>query len=295
MPVRRIGSGAVRVLTVADPVFGSMPDLTDPSELPSHARIERWLAGAVDDGELLVGDRLPPEGELSAALGVSRMTLRQALAALESRGLLSRRRGRGGGTFVTRPRIECDLTGLPGFTEQMRRAQVRAGARVISASVRESSSEVAEALALRPRAQVYQIIRVRLANREPLALEETFLPASDFPDLLDRRLTGSLYSLMRRRYGLAPCTAREWLEPVIADEEQAALLSTSPGSALMLVTRTAYAESGKPLEYAHDRYRADRTRIGLRTGIEQKPDAAGRFRVTSTLAVEPRAGSRGRA
>jgi GntR family transcriptional regulator len=283
----------VRVLSVTDAAFASMPDLRTPGELPSHARIERWLAGAVDAGELLVGDRLPPEGELSAALGVSRMTLRQALAALESRGLLHRKRGRGGGTFVIRPRIECDLTGLPGFTEQMRRAQVRAGARMVSASLRESTPEVAEALTLRPRAQVYRIVRVRLANREPLALEETFLPASDFPDLLDHRLTGSLYSLMRRRYGLVPCTAREWLEPVIADDEQAALLNTAPGSALMLVTRTAYAESGKPLEYAHDRYRADRTRIGLRTGIEQKPGAAGRLRATSTLSVEPRADGRG--
>ena len=48
------------------------------------------------------------------------MTLRQALGALEARGLVQRKRGRSGGTFVTRPRIECDLTGLPGFTEQMR-------------------------------------------------------------------------------------------------------------------------------------------------------------------------------
>lgn len=278
----------MRTLRVTDDVFASLPDLSAPGELPAHSRIERWLADGVDTGVLLIGDRLPPEGKLAAALGVSRMTLRQALAALEMRGLVQRKQGHGGGTFVTRPRIECDLTGLPGFTEQMRRAQVRAGSRVVSAVRREARPDVAEALALRPRAHVYRIVRVRLANREPLALEETFLPVAGLPGLLEHRLTGSLYSLMRRHYALIPVTAREWLEPVIADEGQAELLDIDPGSALMLVTRTAYADSGKPLEYARDRYRADRTRIGLRTGIHQEPGRSRRTPPASALIIEPR-------
>jgi GntR family transcriptional regulator len=118
----------VRVLNVGDKAFASMPDLTEATDVPSHARIEQWLAGLVGQAALATGDKLPPEEDLAAALGVSRMTLRQSLSALESRGLVKRRRGRTGGTFVSRPRIECDLTGLPGFTEQMRRANVRASA-----------------------------------------------------------------------------------------------------------------------------------------------------------------------
>ena len=75
------------------------------------------------------GDKLPREETLAARLGVSRMTLRQALAALERHGTIVRKPGRLGGTFVAEPKIVCDLTGLMGFTEQMRRAHVRAGAR----------------------------------------------------------------------------------------------------------------------------------------------------------------------
>ncbi len=261
----------MRVLTVAGNAFASLPRLTEASDIPSHARIERGLARAIDLGALVAGDKLPPEADFAAALGVSRMTLRQALGALESRGLVQRKRGRTGGTFVSLPRIACDLTGLPGFTEQMRRAHVRAGARVVRARTIEASPEVADALDLGPGAQVVEIVRVRLAGREPLALEETYLSLVDFPGLLDQRLTGSLYSLMRRRYGLAPHMAREWLEPVIATEAQAKLLTIPRGSALMLVTRTSFTETGKPIEYAHDRYRADRTRIALQTDIEQRP------------------------
>ena len=258
----------MRALTVDDDAFASKPDLRAEGMGPSHARIEQWLASMITDGAFAVGDRLPPEGELAAAVGVSRMTLRQALSALERRDLVERRRGRSGGTFVSRPRIECDLTGLPGFTEQMRRAKVRAGARMVAARSIPAPPHVATALDLPAGAEVYEIVRVRLADREPLALEETYLPAREFPDLLDRRLTGSIYSLMHRSYGRAPHSAHEWLEPVVADDDKADLLGTEPGAPLMLVTRTAYTSTGLAVEHAYDRYRADRTRIALRTSID---------------------------
>ncbi|MGH3445297.1 MAG: GntR family transcriptional regulator [Nocardioidaceae bacterium] len=257
----------MRALEVDDTAFGTLPDLDGEGDEPSHVRITRWLAALIGRACLVPGDRLPTEGDLAAALGVSRMTLRQALGALEGRGLVVRKRGRSGGTFVSRPRVECDLTGLPGFTEQMRRANVRPGARVIGAQLVPADPRVSAALDLARGGRVFQVVRVRSANREPLALEETYLAERDFPGLTDHRLGGSLYSLMRRAYGLVPVTAQEWLEPVVADEQQAKLLETEPGSALMLVTRTACTDSGRPIEHAYDRYRADRTRIGLSTGI----------------------------
>jgi hypothetical protein len=55
---------------------------------------------------------------LAAALRVSRMTLRQALDGLARRGALARLPRRSGGAFVAEPKIDCDLTGLAGFTEQ---------------------------------------------------------------------------------------------------------------------------------------------------------------------------------
>src|SRR5919199_1478972 len=88
---------------------------------PAHAQIEEWLAGAIAPGRPPVGGRLPPERELAGRLGVSRMTLRQALAALEARGLLVRSVGRNGGTFVAEPKLERDLSGFAGLSDQLRR------------------------------------------------------------------------------------------------------------------------------------------------------------------------------
>ena len=89
-----------------------------PGRGPAHAQIETWLEDALAGGKLGPGDRLPPERELAERLHVSRMTLRQALDSLERRGLLARRVGRDGGTFVAEPRIE--LAGLAALSDQLR-------------------------------------------------------------------------------------------------------------------------------------------------------------------------------
>ena len=196
------------------------------------------------------------------------MTLRQALATLEGHGAILCKPGRLGGTFVAEPKIVCDLTGLARFAEQMRRSHVRAGARVVSAALTgQASRTAAQALSLDRRGLVHEIIRVRSANREPLALEHASFPAALFPDMLSHRLTSSLYTLLTKQYDCAPHTATEVLEPVTADADQAALLGVTAGSPLMLIERTAFTASGVAVEYARDVFRADRTRITLRTGL----------------------------
>ena len=262
--------------------LATTPDLGAANGPPAHTAIARWLTELIGRGDLLPGDRLPREDQLAAQLGVSRMTLRQALSTLESHGTLERKTGRLGGTFVREPRIECDLTGLAGFTEQMRRANLRAGARVISAATVPANASVARELAVRRGEPVYEIVRVRTARREPLAIERSFFPLAPFPDLLTHRLTGSLYELLSRSYGQRPTSAVEALEPVAARQSEAALLKISEASPLMLIERTAYTTAGLAVEFARDLFRPDRIKISLRTGLG--PSAT----VEPNLAVQAR-------
>lgn len=246
-------------------LLAGAPTLARAGGPPAHVQIEQWLASLIESGELTAGDRIPKEAELAAALGVSRMTLRQALGRLQARGVLERTPGRYGGTIVVEPKIECDITGLAGFTEQLRRGHVRAFARVVSAQEVLPPRAAAKALGLAADARAYEVVRVRSARRTPLALERSYLPAEFFPGLLDHRLTGSLYVLMRRAYDQSPHTARESLEPMTADAEQSRLLHVETGSPLMLIERTAYNVTGVPVEYARDLFRPDRIRITVRT------------------------------
>src|SRR3954470_21416142 len=135
---------------------------------PAHAQIEAALEAAIERGRLSPGDRLPAERELAGRYGVSRMTLRQALGALEQRGRLVRSKGRYGGTFVAEPKLE--LAGTSALSDQLRGLGVAVGARVLSAVERDG---------------IYAIERVRLANEEPVALEHGEYTADLYPGLLD--------------------------------------------------------------------------------------------------------------
>ena len=226
-----------------------------------YGQIEDWLAGEIAAGALVPGDRLPTEHDLAEWFGVSRMTLRHALAELTRRGLVSRASGRHGGTFVAAPKLEQDLTTLVGFSEQLRRHGMVAGARVLSATLRPAGPAAAAALQLGPDGQVYEIRRVRLAAGRPIVLERSLFPAERFPGFLESRLDGSLYEVLEVRYGLRPHRARESLEPVTAGVREAEALLVDVGAPLMLVERTAYARSGEPLEFARDLFRGDRTKL----------------------------------
>lgn len=263
---RRYAVGVADELPLPD-WMGDLPSMSSKGGAPAHLQIERWLTDIIGRGDLVPGDRLPRESDLAAMLGVSRMTLRQALATLEARGAVVRTTGRAGGTFITEPRIECDLSGLAGFTEQLRRVHLRAGARVIRAGTVGASAKTSAALSIQRGAPVHEIVRVRTAQRKPLALECSYFPVDSFPDLLKQRLTGSLYELLARRYHQKPHTAVEGLEPVIARPEEAKLLEVDEGSPLMLIERTAFTASGMAVEHARDLFRPDRVRISLQTGI----------------------------
>jgi GntR family transcriptional regulator len=225
-----------------------------PGRGPAHAQIEAALERAIDRGRLAPGDRLPSERELAERYDVSRMTLRQALGALELQGRLVRRQGRYGGTFVAEPKLE--LAGTSALSDQLRGLGVAAGARVLSAVERAAAPD--EAILGR---RIFAIERVRLANGDPVALERGSYAADAFPGLLDGPLDGSLYELIRARYADVPVRARERLEPGLARAGEAAALGIETGAPVMLVERTAYTASGRPVERSHDVFRGDRTRV----------------------------------
>jgi GntR family transcriptional regulator len=226
-----------------------------------YTQIEDWLAGQIAAGALAPGDRLPTEQDLAGWFGVSRMTLRHALAELAQRGLVTRTVGRHGGTVVAAPKVEQDLTTLAGFSEQLRRHGMVAGARVLSAGLLPAGLAARSALRLAEGDEVYEVRRIRLADGRPIVLERSLFPAFRFPGMLDCRLDGSLYELLEEKYGLRPHRARECLEPVTAGVREAEALEVAEGAPLMQVERTAYARTGEPLEFARDLFRGDRTRV----------------------------------
>ncbi len=223
-------------------------------------RIEEELAARIEGGTIPAGDRLPGEREIRDEFGVSRMTVRQALARLEQRGLVVRRRSVG--TFVAEPRFRQSVTVLRGFFDELAAQGTIAISRLLSVEESVPSPSVAAALDLGPGETVYTVTRVRSASSVPIVLERSHFPAAIVPGLPTEDLEhGSIYRLMERRYDARPVRASQSFEAVAADAYEAQVLAVAVGSPLMRVDRTSWDARGRAVEQAQDLHRADRSRF----------------------------------
>ncbi len=248
-------------------------------------QVRSALTGRIGSGQLRPGQRLGAERALAAELGVSRATLRQALAVLADGGVVRRVPGRGGGTFVARGKIERDLSQIVGVPALLRSQGVVAGTRVLSARLAEPDDVTAQALRARPGELVVDLVRIRLADSKPFSLEHARLPAKRFPGLLELPLGGSVYELIEEHFGTRPAEATERIEVVLASADEAAILDIEPGAPLLAITRTTTAAGGEPIEFSRDLFRGDRTRIVVRTEGSFARTGPGRARVVELAAI----------
>jgi DNA-binding GntR family transcriptional regulator len=243
---------------------------------PLYRQLTELLRGQIASGALADGARLPSEAQLGEQYGVSRITIRQALADLERQGLLERAPGKG--TFVRRrPRPIEGLTRLSGFSENAAAAGLEAGYLVLSAGERAVGPDVAERLAL-PAACAYVVERVLLANGAPVGMHASAIPltvaARVRPGALSREHLGhgSLYAAIESA-GVTLLRAVETLEPGYAGDEQGGHLGIEPTALVQRVRRTVFDAEGRQVIFEADTYRPDAFtyRVELYRGREPAP------------------------
>jgi GntR family transcriptional regulator len=239
-------------------------DLADTSE-PKYYAVKRHLLEFI--GSLEPGSVVPTERELAQQMLTSRTTVRQALTELVVEGRLVRRQG--SGTYVAEPKITWPLY-LGSFTEQVKASGFAPSATVLATARQAASIELATQLALAPRAPVYRIERLRLADAYPIAVETSWLPAGRFPGLSRQiRKHGSLYALLAENYGAILHTAEETIETAPATPREAGPLRVDVGSPMLVVSRQNFDSAGTPVELGRTWFRGDR--VTLVTHLASEP------------------------
>lgn len=237
-------------------------------ELPLYVQIAEGLIDKIESGDLVAGQRLTSERNLSKSLGVTRVTLRQALQLLEAEGLIERRRG--SGNYIAKPKIERATSRLNPFTKGMERSGFKTGAQVVLMERRLAKVSIANRLKISVSADLFYCHRVRSINIEPIMVEKFYLPLSYFPQFDDLNLEDrSIYETLKQEYNVHVCRAEQSLEAVVASEYEAELLNVSVGSPLLLERRIAFDQQDRPVEYAKDLYRGDRFKFLLNTSLEE--------------------------
>ncbi len=232
------------------------------SGLPLYRQIEADLRERIRTGSLRPGAQVAPEPELMAEYGVSRATVRQALAGLVAEGLLEIRRGLG--TYVTAPRFEHMIGGFYSFSREIERHGLTPGTNVLGLWAEPAADAVAEALGVPAGAMVFALRRLRLAGPDPLVVETSHLPVARFPGL--ERVDFSrvrLYDTLLHDYGCRPTRARETFEPILLTADEATLLHQRRGEPALRVERIAFDQDDLPIEFCRSTVRGDRYRYSV--------------------------------
>ena len=233
------------------------PPLNKQSPIPLYYQLAEELGDKIRNGTLPPGARLPGERELSEQFGISRMTVRQALAYLTRQGAIVAHQGQG--TFVSEPKLAHDTLHLLSFTEEMLRQGQAPTSRVIEQSRLPAPKAVARQLSLLVGDAVTKIVRLRYSVGAPLLLETVYVPQSLAPGLeLTDLSQASLYQVLEERYALRLNQAQQSLEAITANEAEAGLFGIAAGTAMLMLQGVTFAHSGQPAEYFKAIYRGDR-------------------------------------
>jgi GntR family transcriptional regulator len=213
---------------------------------------------------LELGEAIPSERQLSADLGVSRLTVRAALDELVREGHLARRRG--AGTFVAEPKIAQELT-MTSFTDDMRRRGLAPASRTLELKVVPAGARLGRILHVSPSEPIVAAKRLRMADGETMAIEELHVRESLVNGLTGRDLEQhSFYELLRNRYGIVIAGGVQAIEPTVTNEEESTALGLPLHTPAFLFERITRDRDGEVIEYVRSIYRGDRYRLVTELG-----------------------------
>ena len=219
-----------------------------------YLQLSRHIAAAINDGRLAEGYQLPPERDLADLGGVSRITVRKAVGELVDAGLVEQKRGSGSFVLGPAPRTEQSLSSLVSFTENMRARGRTSTSKLLNRGLFVPTPDEMMALGLSPNQRVARLERLRFADGTPMALEVSSIPSDALPD--PEVVSTSLYEVLRRK-GNAPSRAIQRVSAINVPSDKAQLLGVPEHTALLQISRTAFLDSGRPIEYTQGLYRPD--------------------------------------
>jgi GntR family transcriptional regulator len=217
--------------------------MTAPNALPLYVEISEMLIREIMAGRLIDGERLAPEREMAAGMGIAVGTLRKALAELEAKGLLDRVQG--SGNYV---RHRHEVTSL----YSMFRLELAQGGGLPTAEVLsvDRLPKPAGAPGFGPSAEGWRIRRLRRLSGTPVAAEEIWLDAARASRLAAAELSDSLYHLYRTRLGFWIARAEDSVTLGPAPDWAPAAFRPRPGETCGYVERLAWAQDGAACEYS---------------------------------------------
>lgn len=247
------------------------------SPIPAYYQIALDVRNRISKQEWDVGQSIPPETTLAEEYGVSRVTMRQALAELVKDGILERRQG--SGTFVSQDPIPLihDLS-LPHILGgRLRQRGLVTSSRIIEAQTfPDPLPHVQEQLRISESTPIAYLKRILLIGNKPAALNRSWFSSALCPGITEQELIDqSLSKTLQDRYGLVTAYADNWLEVIRGSRETAEVLEGLSDMPMMLLRTVSYLADGTPLEYSITEWLGDRVRFNFQSAFAQESSDQG--------------------
>lgn len=229
------------------------------SPVPLYFQVATRLQQLIEDGHMPVGSRLENEVDLADRLGVSRPTMRRAIAYLVERGMLVRKRGVG--TQIVHPKVRRPVE-LSSLHDDLSKAGQAPRTEIRVLEVRPAPDVVADALGVPEGLAVTWIERLRFAGDQPLAIMHNAVPVDLLPLCREDLESHGLYQLLRAA-GHVPRMAHQTVGAKSATAAEARLLGEPRGAPMLTMVRTAWDAGGRAVEYGSHVYPASRYSMEL--------------------------------
>jgi len=227
--------------------------------IPLYYQLENILRSKIEGGEVLPNHKLPTEQELSREYKISRATVRQALAALVSEGMLYRKQGKG--TFVTEKASQTKSVKVTGFTEDLFSEGHQAQVKVMEIRLVPAPERVASVLRVGAGEQVVRFKRLRSLDGAPFSYVLNYTTPEIGQKISERDLQHhTMLHLLEDNLGISLGTIRHAVESVKADVEIASLLGISVFEPVLYMETAVFSAEGQPVEVVDSYFRADRYR-----------------------------------
>jgi len=233
--------------------------LDSNSKIPKYIQIRKWLLGMINRGRIEVGAKIPTEEEIARRFGVNRMTVRQALDELVLEKMIVRKRGEGTILVSTKPRdYVYELENITSFNDDMQVHGIEPIHEVLRVEAVEADKAISEKLELGEDRRVVQVLSVKRVGDEPVLIERSFLPYSEFSRLLEMKITGPFYHLLVEEFGVNLHHSTQIFSAVNPPREEQGIFGMGGLIPCMLLESIVYDPDDVPIEVLRSYYRGDR-------------------------------------
>ena len=230
------------------------------SVVPIYYQMAKLLEKEIIQGNLKPGESLPPESEISARYGISRMTVRRAISELISAGMVYSQKGKG--TFVAKPRLDDVAFELNDFHEEIVKRGMKPSSKLLGVRIVRADDLLAKKLEISNNTSCIYFRLVISANEEPLVYETKYVVYAKQKPILETELKDpSLASLATIHGDHFPTTSKRVLHSSVATEEEALILGVAPNTPVFVVEQTIYDSEKKPVGWGKSICRGDRFKL----------------------------------